>query len=126
MQVHVARTEIEGLKSSMSNLRISMQRHGIQSVNEDERHAIRCISSDLQPIERNLTLASRRHETLAGLARGQAKGTREEVAQIQCFSKDADTRLDEVGVIPRGVADVIVKVVAKPKMREDSSIFFKC
>jgi len=59
-------------------------------------------------LRRNLTLARRRCETLAGLARGQVKGTRE-VAQIQCFSKDADTRLDEVGVIPRGVADVTSK-----------------
>ncbi|KAK3429492.1 hypothetical protein EUGRSUZ_E00916 [Eucalyptus grandis] len=51
MQVHVVGTEIEGLKSRISNLRISMQCHEIQSVKKDERYAIQCISSDLQHIE---------------------------------------------------------------------------
>ncbi|XP_056173790.1 probable disease resistance RPP8-like protein 2 [Syzygium oleosum] len=37
VQAHVVGTEIEGLKSSISNLRTSMQDHGILSVNEGNR-----------------------------------------------------------------------------------------
>ncbi|XP_048139901.1 disease resistance protein RPP8-like [Rhodamnia argentea] len=47
VQVHAVGIEIEGLKSNISNLRMSMQVHGIQSVNEGERELVRASTPKL-------------------------------------------------------------------------------
>ncbi|XP_039171230.1 disease resistance protein RPP8-like [Eucalyptus grandis] len=44
MQARVVGTEIDGLKSSISNLRTSMRDHGIQSVNEGNRERARALT----------------------------------------------------------------------------------